>query len=86
NEMGNSKIKFVRFPAWPLFLAADVCEAMCKPLGLSPPLYRRRVAFFTKDRAFDTRKLREVLEYQSSVETETGLRSTARWYREHSWI
>lgn len=86
DELGNSKIRFVRFPAWPLFLAADVCEAVCKPLGISPPLYRRRVAFFTKDRAFDTRKLREVLEYRSSVETEAGLRGTARWYREQGWL
>ncbi len=85
-ELGNSKIKFVRFPAWPLFFAADVCESVCKPLGISPPLYRRRVAFFTKDRAFDTRKLRDVLEYHSSVETQVGLRSTARWYREQGWL
>jgi dihydroflavonol-4-reductase len=86
DELGNSKIRFVRFPAWPLFVAADLCEAVCKPLGISPPLYRRRVAFFTKDRAFDTRKLREVLEYRSSVETEAGLRSTARWYRAQGWL
>jgi dihydroflavonol-4-reductase len=86
DELGNSKITFVRFPAWPLFLAADVCEAVCKPLVISPPLYRRRVAFFTKDRAFDTRKLRDVLEYHSGVETQAGLRGTARWYREQGWL
>jgi nucleoside-diphosphate-sugar epimerase len=86
HELGHPRLKFVRLPAWPLFLAADVCESVCKPLGISPPLYRRRVAFFTKDRAFDTRKLREVLEYQYSVDTEAGLRTTARWYQEHGWL
>ena len=85
-ELGNERITFVRFPAWPLFLAADICESVCKPLGMSPPIYRRRVAFFTKDRAFDTRKLSEVLEYRHRIEVGSGLRDTARWYRTHGWL
>lgn len=86
NELGNSGIRFIRFPAWPLFIAASLCEAICRPLSIEPPLYRRRVAFFTKDRAFNTRKLREILEYRYSVEVEEGLRSTARWYRQQGWL
>jgi nucleoside-diphosphate-sugar epimerase len=85
-EIGNTKLRFVRFPAWPLFLAADLCEAICKPFGIEPPLYRRRVAFFTKDRAFDTSKLRQLLQYAYSVSVDAGLRSTARWYRETGWL
>jgi dihydroflavonol-4-reductase len=85
-EVGNSSLRFVRFPAWPLFLIADICEAVCKPLGIEPPLYRRRVAFFTKDRAFDTSKLREQLGYQYTYSVETGLRETARWCVENNWI
>jgi hypothetical protein len=34
----------------PFFLAADICKALCTPLGIQPPLYRRRVAFYAKDR------------------------------------
>ncbi len=86
DELGNSRIRFVRFPAWPLFLAAGLCESVCKPFGISPPLYRRRVAFFTKDRAFDTRKLRDVLNFRADVETHAGLRATACWYREQGWL
>jgi dihydroflavonol-4-reductase len=85
-EIGNKKLRFVRLPAWPLFLMADLCEAVCKPFGIEPPLYRRRVAFFTKDRAFDTRKLREGLGYRYTHTVEEGLRSTARWYRERGWV
>lgn len=85
-ELGNPRIFFARFPALPLFLAADVCEKICRPLGIDPPLYRRRVAFFTKDRSFDTSKLRDVLGYRQSFSPEEGLRSTARWYREHGWL
>lgn len=86
NELGHEPPRIIRFPAWPLFLAADICEAICKPLGIEPPLYRRRVAFFTKDRAFDTRKLQELLGYTFSVSVEAGLRSTTRWYVEQGWL
>lgn len=76
----------LRLPAWPLFGAAAVCEALCRPLHLAPPLYRRRVAFFTKDRSFNTAKLRERLGYAYRWTTEEGLRATARWYREAGWL
>lgn len=85
-EIGNSRLSFLRLPAWPLFLLADVCEAVCKPLGIEPPLYRRRVAFFTKDRAFDTRKLQNQLDYTYTYSAESGLRETAGWYRSHGWL
>jgi len=85
-EIGNSRLSFLRLPAWPLFLLADVCEAVCKPLGIEPPLYRRRVAFFTKDRAFDTRKLQNQLDYTYTYSAESGLRETAGWYRAHGWL
>jgi len=86
DEIGNTKMRFVRFPAWPLFLAADICEAICKPLGIEPPIYRRRVAFFTKDRAFDTSKLKRLLGYTNRIGVDEGLRSTARWYRGAGWL
>ena len=82
SELGGPRVRFVRLPAWPLFVAAVVCEAICKPIGVSPPLYRRRVAFFTKDRAFDTTKLRSKLSYRYTYDVEKGLRTTARAYRE----
>ena len=76
----------VRIPAGPVFLLADLCEAVCRPFGIAPPLYRRRVAFFTKDRSFDTSKLRERLGYVCQWTGARGLRSTARWYLEHGWV
>lgn len=78
--------RFVRIPAWPLFAVAAMCEAVCRPLGLAPPIYRRRVAFFTKDRSFNTARLRTTLGYRYRQTTEDGLRATARWYRDHAWI
>lgn len=86
DELGNKKMRYVRFPAWPLFLAADICEAICRPLGIEPPIYRRRVAFFTKDRAFKTEKLQALLGYTNRTDVRDGLRSTARWYRKTGWL
>ncbi|HBA84287.1 MAG TPA: oxidoreductase [Verrucomicrobia bacterium] len=76
----------VRIPAWPFFLAADVCEKICRPLGVEPPIYRRRVAFFTKDRSFDTRKIREKLGYDYLYANESGLEKTARDYVARGWL
>ena len=84
-ELGRP-LRVVRLPAWPFFAAAAACEWICRPLRIEPPLYRRRVAFFTKDRAFDTRKLRDVLGFVPGYTNETGLVSTTRWYREHGWL
>lgn len=80
------KHRVLRLPAWPFFLAGDICEFICKPLGISPPIYRRRVAFFTKDRSFDTKKLREKLGYKCQYTDEQGLAATAEWYRDHKWL
>jgi nucleoside-diphosphate-sugar epimerase len=76
----------VRLPAAPFFALADLTEAICRPLKLSPPIYRRRVAFFTKDRSFDTRKIRETLGFAYKWQTADGLRDTARWYVDHKWL
>ena len=71
----------VRVPAWPVMLAAAACEVLCKPLGIEPPLHRRRVGFFTVHRAFDISKAKRVLGYRPRVPLDKGLRATADWYR-----
>ncbi|RMG41519.1 MAG: NAD-dependent epimerase/dehydratase family protein, partial [Candidatus Dadabacteria bacterium] len=47
------KLRIIRLPVAPFFILADCCEFICKPMGIEPPIYRRRVAFYTKDRSFD---------------------------------
>lgn len=74
------------FPVWPVWLAGALCEAVCVPLRVEPPLYRRRVEFFTKSRAFDTTRARQELGYEPRVNLETGVHLTAAWYREQGWL
>ena len=76
----------VRLPAAPFFIAADLCERICRKFGVEPPIHRRRLAFFTKDRSFNTRKLREKLGYTMQHTNEEGLRETTRWYCAHGLL
>jgi nucleoside-diphosphate-sugar epimerase len=75
-----------RVPAWPLQLAGALCEAVCVPLGIDPPLHRRRVDFWTKSRAFSIEKARRLLGYEPSVDLEEGIARTAAAYREAGWL
>lgn len=71
----------LRLPVWPAWLAGAICEAVCVPLRLSPPLYRRRVDFYTKSRAFDTTRARAELGFAPAVDLPEGIRRTIAWYR-----
>jgi dihydroflavonol-4-reductase len=73
-------------PAAPLQWAGDLVEAICVPLGLEPPLHRRRVDFWTKSRAFSIEKARRRLGYAPKVDIEEGIARTATWYREAGWL
>jgi len=75
-----------RLPVWPVWLAGAICEGVCVPFGLEPPIYRRRVDFFTKSRAFDIARARAELGYAPAVSLEEGIRRTLSWYRERGWI
>lgn len=70
-----------RFPVTPVYWAGFLFELLFKPLGINPPLYRRRVDFFRKTRSFDISKAREELGFSPSVDVKTGVATTAKWYQ-----
>ena len=76
----------LRLPVWPFWLAGAACEAICAPLGIAPPLYRRRVDFFPKSRAFDISRARAELGFAPQVGLREGIARTLEWYREHGWL
>lgn len=76
----------LRLPVWPFWLAGAACEAVFVPLGMSPPIYRRRVDFFRKSRAFDISRARRELSFTPVVGLREGIRRTLEWYREQGWI
>ena len=68
-------------PVLPAWLAGWACEVLWAPLNRRPPLHRRRVGFFTHNRAFDLSKARECLGYVSQWDTRRGIARTIEWYR-----
>jgi dihydroflavonol-4-reductase len=85
DEAGVSR-PWLRLPVWPFWLAGAACEAVCAPFAVEPPIYRRRVDFFTKSRAFDITRARRELGYAPRIGVREGVRRTLGWYREHGWI
>ena len=75
-----------RLPVWPFWLAGAICEGICVPLGIEPPIFRRRVAFFTKNRWFDTSRARAELGYTPRVGLRDGIRRTLDSYRGLGWV
>jgi nucleoside-diphosphate-sugar epimerase len=73
-------------PVWPFRAAGALCELACAPFGIEPPIYRRRVDFFTKSRAFDITRAREELGFAPSVTLREGIRRTLAWYRAAGWL
>ena len=75
-----------RIPYAPVHAAAVVCARVCGRIGVSPPLYPRRVEFFGKSRAFSIEKARRLLGYEPRVDLEEGLARTAAWYRKEGLL
>jgi nucleoside-diphosphate-sugar epimerase len=76
----------LHLPVWPVWLVGAACETICAPFGIEPPLYRRRVDFFTKSRAFDIRRARAELGFAPRMDLRTGIAATLDWYRRAGWL
>jgi nucleoside-diphosphate-sugar epimerase len=76
----------LRFPVTPVYLAGLICELLCKPLGINPPLYRRRVDFFRKTRCFDISKAKRGLGFAPKTDLQTGIGRTVDWYRQQGYL
>jgi len=80
-EVLDKKVSGLHLPVWPLWAAGALCEFLCYPLKINPPIYRRRVEFFMKDRAFDISRARKLLGYNPKVSLKDGLARTAEAYK-----
>ena len=79
-------VRIIHLPFAPLWLASVACEFACIPLGIEPPLFRRRADWFRQNRAFRIDRARRELGYDPKIDLATGLASTAAWYREHRYL
>ena len=82
----DKDVKFIHLPFLPLYIAACICEFICKPLKISPPLFRRRVDWFRQNRAFKIDKAKKEIGYVPKVGIDEGLKKTGIWYKEQGLI
>ncbi len=89
HKVGESlgvKMRILYFPFSPLYGLAALCELLCKPFKIAPPLFRRRVNWYQKNRAFKIDKARKELGYAPKVSLEEGLKRTAQWYLKNGYL
>ena len=74
-------VRIPHYPVWPVVVVGHIVEKACKPFGINPPIFPRRVDWYRQNRAFRIDKARRDLGYQPRVGIDEGLRRTADWYR-----
>lgn len=84
-EAGSSILPF-RIPASLAKIGATLCEAVCKPLNIEPPIHHRRLDFFFRNQAFDISKIRKTLGFEPQIDVIEGVKRAANWYQEQGWI
>ncbi len=80
------EVKIPHYPVWPVVAAGHVVEKVCRPFGLTPPIFPRRVDWYRQNRAFRIDKAKRDLGYQPAVDLDEGLRRTAEWYRREGYL
>ena len=85
DQLGK-KLPRVQIPLFPFLLLASVLEGMLRPLGIQPPLHKRRMDFFKKSFSFSQEHPKEVLGFVPSIAFREGVADTAKWYEEMGYL
>jgi nucleoside-diphosphate-sugar epimerase len=78
--------KFPHFPLWPIVATAYLCESVCRPLRVTPPIFMRRVDWYRQNRAFQIGRAKRELGYAPQIGIQEGLRRTAEWYIRNGYL
>ncbi|MGD8617125.1 MAG: NAD(P)-dependent oxidoreductase [Gammaproteobacteria bacterium] len=82
----ETRIRRLHAPMLPFLTAAVVLEKTLGPLGIQPPLHRRRLDFFRKSFFFSQEKAASVLGFSPKTDFRRGVAQTAAWYREQGLL
>ncbi len=80
------QVAIPHYPVWPVVIAGHICEKVCQPFKITPPIFPRRVDWYRQNRAFKIEKARRELGYQPRVGLDAGLKATADWYRQEGYL
>jgi len=70
----------LRLPLLPFIGLAIIMETVLRPLGIQPPLHRRRMDFFKKSFLFSNEKSLKKLAFKPTFSFYEGVKATAAWY------
>jgi nucleoside-diphosphate-sugar epimerase len=73
-------------PVWPFQLIGSIVETICRPLGIEPPIHRRRADFFIKNRAFNTSKAVRELGFNPRHDCLEEAALIYSWYQQNGWL
>ncbi|MEO1393547.1 MAG: NAD(P)-dependent oxidoreductase [Cyanobacteria bacterium J06634_5] len=73
-------------PVFPFLVVAVAMETTLSPLGIQPPIHRRRMDFFRKSFLFSLDKSSNVLGFNPKTGFTQGAQQTAQWYKENELL
>lgn len=68
-------------PARPMSLICKLVEKLSNTIGITPPLHRGNMDFFTKSIAFDVSKAKRILDFQNNISVRDGMDHTVDWMK-----
>lgn len=80
------KILPFKLPLGPVLFLSDIFEWLGKIFHFELPIFRRKMEFFVKNRAFAITAAIKGLGYTPKVGLVRGLELTVKWYREKKWL
>ncbi len=84
-QLDTSIPKF-RAPLFLFLFIATILETILRPLGIQPPLHRRRMDFFRKSFTFSQEESFKTLGFVPKVNFSQGVSETIRWYKEMGYL
>ena len=85
-EQLGTRIRKFRAPLTPFMILATLLEKGLRPVGIQPPLHRRRMDFFKKSFVLSHEKSSKVLGFAPKVGFKAGVVKTAAWYTDMGYL
>ncbi len=82
----GSAIPRLHAPLLPFLAVASLLESVLRPLGVQPPLHKRRMDFFRKGFMFSSVHSESVLGFRPQTSFRAGVGWTAEWYEAQGYL
>jgi nucleoside-diphosphate-sugar epimerase len=79
-------VRIPHYPVLPVVVIGHIVEKLCRPFGITPPIFPRRVDWYRQNRAFDIARAKQELGYRPRIKLAEGLRLTGIWYRQMGYL